>query len=138
MGRTRYSNMSELAGLGFLHGAMEGRTGGDGDIGAGFPRTDAEDLSRGAQFIPSEVTMARQAGKKVNFVTECNPNCWYWEMPDSSRIYHFDRMTYDQIGTTNGRKVLKEEYGTKTFEGGPGPCPECGNINTSGGTIKKS
>ncbi len=138
MSRERYSNMSELAGLGFLLGALEGRTGSDGDTGAGFPRTDTEDLSKGARFIPGEVTMARRAGKKVNFVTECGPNCWYWEMPDGSRIYHFDPITYDQIGTTNGRKVLKEEHGMKTFEEGPGPCPHCGNVNTDGRTISKS
>ena len=135
MTRQRYSQMSELAQIGFLMNALDNKKGGDGDINASFPRSDAEDMSKGARFIPGEVTLARRAGRKVNFVTECGPNCWYWEMPDGTRIYHFDRMTYHAIGVANGRKEVKNKYGTD-FEGGPGPCPHCGNINTSGGTIK--
>ncbi|HEY4495357.1 MAG TPA: hypothetical protein VJC01_02835 [Candidatus Paceibacterota bacterium] len=136
MARERYSNMSEMAAFGFLANALDSRRGGDGDIGASFPRTDAEDMSKGARFIPGEVTLARRAGKRVNFVTECGPNCWYWEMPDGSHIYHYDPMTYHSIGTANGRKVVEGKYGDTHFEDGPGPCPHCGNINTSGGTIK--
>jgi hypothetical protein len=126
--------MGEAAAFGFLINAL-GNKGGDGDTGSSFPRSDAEDMSRGARFIPGEVTLARRAGKKVNFVTDCGPNCWYWEMPDSSRIYHFDPMTYDQIGAANGFKKVKGKYGTH-FENGAGPCPHCGNVNTNGGTIK--
>ena len=136
MARERYSNMSEMAAFGFLVNALDSRRGGDGDIGASFPRTDAEDMSKGARFIPGEVTLARRASKKVNFVTECGPNCWYWEMPDGIRIYHYDPMTYHQIGTANGRKAVEGKYGDTHFEDGPGPCPHCGNVNTSGGTIK--
>ncbi len=135
MGRERYSDMSEMAAFGFLINALDGRRGGDGDIGSSFPRTDAEDMSRGARFIPGEVTMARRAGKKVCFVTECGPNCWYWEMLDGTRIYHYDPMTHHSIGTANGRKEVKGEYSTH-FEDGAGPCPHCGNPNTNGGTIK--
>ncbi len=108
--------MSELAIFGFLANALGGRRGGDDDCGHSFPRSDAEDLSRGARFIPSEVTLARRDGTHINFVTECDPNCWYWEMPDGSRIDHFDRMTYNMNG--------------------PGPCQKCGNAHTSGGTVK--
>jgi len=136
MASSRYSNMNDMATFGFLINALDSRRGGDGDIGASFPRTDAEDMSKGARFIPGEVTLARRAGKKVNFVTECGPNCWYWEMHDGTRIYHYDPMTYDQIGTANGRKAVEDKYCDTHFEDGPGPCPRCGNANTSGGTIK--
>ena len=133
----KYSRMDGLVGLGFLINALDqsqGRTS-DGDTGASFPRSDAEDMSRGARFIPGEVTLARRAGQKVQFVCDCGPNCWYWLMPDGSRIYHYDPMTYDSIGTVNGRKKVEKEYGF-VFEGGPGPCHHCGNPNTNGGTVK--
>jgi hypothetical protein len=135
MGKERYSNMNELSMFGFLANALDKGKGEDGDTNTSFPRSDAEDLSRGARFIPGEVTLARRAGQKVNFVTECGPNCWYWEMPDGSRIYHYDPVTYHQIGFANGRKEVKDKFGSH-FEDGPGPCPKCGNPNTSGGTIK--
>ncbi|MBI3572472.1 hypothetical protein HY091_03005 [Candidatus Kaiserbacteria bacterium] len=127
--------MNELAAFGFLANALDNRAGGDGDMGALFPRSDAEDMSKGARFIPGEVTLARRAGKKITFVTECGPNCWYWQMPDGSRRYHWDSLTYHQIGRANGRKEVKGKYST-SFEGGAGPCPHCGNPNTNGGTIK--
>jgi hypothetical protein len=136
MAKERYSNMSEMATFGFLANALDSRRGGNGDTGCSFPRSDAEDMSKGARFIPGEVTLARRAGKRVNFETECSPNCWYWEMPDNSRIYHYDPMTYYQIGTANDRKAVEGKYGDMHFEDGPGPCPHCGNVNTSGGTIK--
>ncbi len=85
MSKDKYSDMSELSTFGFLINALDGRKGADGDTRASFPHTDAEDLSRGARYIQQEVTLARRAGKKVNFVTECGPNCWYWEMPDGRR-----------------------------------------------------
>ena len=80
--------------------------------------------------------MARRAGKKVTFVTECGPCCWYWKMPDGSRIYHWNQLTYQEIGTANNRKKTRSECGGTHFEGGAGPCPNCGNPNTNGGTIK--
>lgn len=119
MGRERYSNI-EMSTFGFLVNILDGRRSGDGDTGSSFPRTDAEDISKGARFIPDEVTLARRAGKNVDFVTECSPNCWYWKMPDGIRIYHYDPTI----------------YGGTRFEDGAGPCPYCGNVNTNGGTIK--
>ena len=133
----RYSDMGGLGAFGFLANALDTRKGLDGDTNASFPRSDAEDMSRGARFIPGEVTMARRAGKKVNFVSECSPNCWYWEMPDGSRIYHYDPMTYERIGVANGRTKMKGKYeGSWDFDGGAGPCQRCGNQNTNGGTVK--
>ncbi len=126
--------MNKVSTFGFLINALDKRKGVDGDTKATFPRTDAEDLSRGARFIPGEVTLARRAGKKVNFVTECGSNCWYWEMPDGSRIYHYNPFTYHQIGVANGRQEVKSDFGSR-FEGGAGPCPRCGNQNTNGGTV---
>lgn len=129
----RYSEMSDLAAFGFLVNAVSRRRGGgDGDRDSVFPRSDAEDLSRGARFIPGDVTLARRDGRKVNFVTNCGRCCWYWEMPDRSRIYHWERLTYEQIGRANGRKA--DEDGN--FKEGAGPCPNCGNPHTGGGTIK--
>ncbi|MEK7505742.1 MAG: hypothetical protein AAB597_02515 [Patescibacteria group bacterium] len=136
MAKERYSDTGEMAAFGFIANALESGRGGDGDTGRSFPRTDAEDMSKGARFIPGEVTLARRAGKKVNFVTECGPNCWYWKMSDGTRIYHYDPMACRQIGTANGRKPVEGKYGGTHFEDGPGPCPHCGNINTNGGTIK--
>lgn len=135
MARDRYSNTNEMAAFGFLANALDSRKGGDGDTGASFPRTDAEDMSKGARFIPDQVTLARRAGKKVNFVTECGPNCWHWKMPDGTRIYHFDRIAYERIGAANGRKAVQGDL-VMLFEDGAGPCPHCGNPHTSGGTIK--
>lgn len=135
----KYSRMDGLAGLGFLLNALDQRDGrtSDGDTNASFPRSDAEDFSRGARFVPGEVTLARRAGKKIQFVCECGPNCWYWEMPDGSRIYHYDPIVYDQIGIANGRKKVKGKYEYSwDFEGGVGPCPHCSNPNTNGGTVK--
>ncbi len=131
----KYSRMDDLVAFGFLVNAMDNHRSADGDTRATFPRSDAEDMSRGAHFIPGEVTMARRAGERVRFVSECGPCCWYWEMPDGSRIYHWDRFTYQQIGTVNGRKEVEESFGSH-FEGGAGPCPHCGNPNTNGGTVK--
>lgn len=114
---TRYSDMNPLAVLGFFTNALHG---GGGDVGAIFPRTDAEDMSRGARFIPGEVTMARRAGKEVFFNTDClfSSCCWYWEMPDGSRIYHYDQSDFENIRDNDG-----------------GTCPACGNKNIMGGTF---
>ena len=136
MPKERYSEMTEEAAFGFFINAMESRSGGDGDTGCSFPRSDAEDLSRGARFIPGDVTLARRAGKKVNFLTECGPNCWYWEFPDGARIYHFDAATYRSIATANGCIEVKDEHGGTAFEGGAGACPDCGNLHTGGDRVK--
>ena len=135
MAKGRYPEMNEMAVFGRLINTLDNRKGADGDTGAFFPRSDAEDFSRGARVVPEEVTLARRAGQKVNFVTECGSNCWYWEMPDGSRIYHFDQMTYNQIGTANKRQIVEGKHGSH-FKDGPGPCPYCGNPNTNGGTVK--
>ena len=133
--RARYSNMSGIAALGFLINGMDERKDDDGDTGSAFPRSDAEDMSKGARFVPGEVTLARRAGKKVNFVTICDPNCWYWEMPDGSRFYHYEPLVYRHIGLANGREEIND--GNRTyFKDGPGHCPRCGNINTRGGVVK--
>lgn len=137
MGKERYSKMSVMATFGFLANALDDGKSDDGDTGASFPRSDAEDMSKGARFIPGEVTLARRAGKKIEFVTECGPNCWYWKMPDGSRHYHFDPIAYRQIGTANRRKQVRGKYSPR-FEDGAGPCPRCGNSHTSGGTVAKS
>lgn len=103
--------------------------GGGLDRGSLFPRTDAEDLGKGARFIPGEVTLARRAGQQVLFVMNCGPNCWYWEMPDGSRIYHYDPEIYEVIG----RRNHGEDW---TREDGPaGACTNCGNPHTAGGTV---
>jgi hypothetical protein len=132
MGKERYSEGGMMAAFGFLANALDNKKGSDGDVGAMFPRSDAEDMSKGARLIPGEVTLARRAGKKVEFVTECGPNCWYWKMPDGSRIYHWERSTYEAIGEANKRKLGKD----RIFKDGAGPCPHCGNPNTNGGTVK--
>lgn len=80
----RYSNMDGLAAFGFLANAM----GGGGDEGESFPRSDAEDFSRGARFIPGEVTLERRAGRAVRFVAEGASNTWYWELSNGRRIEH--------------------------------------------------
>lgn len=123
-------NDLDLAGFGLVMAAM----GGGGDRGNLFPASDADDLSRGARFIPGEVTMARRAGQKVTFVTDCGPCCWHWQMPDGSRIYHWDRTEYEAIGAANGRKKVDDDHGSH-FEDGVGACPRCGNPNTNGGTV---
>jgi len=133
----KYSAINDLSALGFLASALDTRNEKDGDRGAGFPRSDAEDLSRGGvRFIPGSVTLDRRAGKKVNFVTECSSNCWYWEFEDGSRVYHFDPLTYDYIAKANGKIASKSECGFTVYEGGAGPCPHCGNPNTHGGRVE--
>ena len=127
----RYSEMGGLAGIGFLINAMSG----GGDRGQSFPQSDAEDFSRGARFVPGEVTMARRRGMRVQFVAQCTRCCWYWEFEDGSRIYHWDPMAFDSIGAANGKERIVTEHGSPTFKDGAGPCPKCGNIHTNGGTF---
>lgn len=115
----------ELADFGRLINEM----GGGGDRGQMFPRTDAEDLGKGVRFIPGEVTLARRAGQQVRLVMNCGPCCWYWEMPDDSRIYHFDPDIYEVIG----RRNHGDDW---TRESGPaGACTNCGNPHITGGTV---
>lgn len=110
----RYSsNMDGLAAFGFLINAM----GGGGDRDQSFPHSDAEELSRGCHFIPGEVTMARRRGDKVEFHNDCNNSCcWYWQFPDGTRVYHWDRGDHETM-TANGR------------------CSQCGNRHINGGTV---
>jgi hypothetical protein len=104
-----------------IFGTLINAFDGGGDVGKSFPQSDAEDLGRGARFIPGEVTMARRAGKEISFVTSCQASscCWYWQMPDGSRIYHFERYQFER---------LRDEHGSV--------CPECGNAHICGGTIR--
>lgn len=134
MPRARYSEMNEVAAFGLMANALDPSKGADGDTNASFPRSDAEDMSKGARFIPGEVTLARRAGKKVEFITECGRNCWYWKLPDNTRIYHFDPINYQLIGKANGRRQVKTDSGM-FFEDGAGPCPDCKNPNTHGGKV---
>lgn len=115
-----------LAGFGALISAM----GGGGDSGNAFPQSDADELASGARFIPGEVTLARRAGKTVNFHQSCgNACCWYWEMPNGDKIYHFTREAFHQTALSNG-----VWDGEGDFSGDAGSCPSCGNSNTNGGT----
>lgn len=119
-------NDNPLAGFGALISAM----GGGGDRGNMFPQSDADDFASGARFVPGEVTLARRRGEKVNFVHTCSPCCWYWEFEDGTRVYHWDRFTWQYIAEANGHteEDVKEA----------GPCPRCGNVHTNGGTVKPS
>ena len=119
-----------MGGFGALANAFGSNRGGD--VGSSFPQSDADDFSHGVRFVPGEVTLARRAGKKVTFVQRCqNSCCWYWQMPDGTKIYHWDRYYFEQIAQANGHKWEGNE-----FNGNAGACPQCGNVNTSGGTIK--
>jgi hypothetical protein len=92
-------------------------------------------LSRGLRFIPGEVTLARRRGERVEFVQECSsPCCWYWQFPDGSRTYYWERWAYEQIAEANGIELAVSGYDTK--QGDAGRCPQCGNSHTSGGYFK--
>lgn len=119
--KNKNQNSDSMEGFGALLAAL----GGGGDKGNTFPQSDADDFSRGVSFIPPEVTDARRLGQKVMFVKECGPCCWYWKMPDGSKIYHFDRTEYENIKFSNNATNQKA-----------GPCPKCGNMNTGGGTVE--
>ena len=69
-----------------LANALGGEQGRD--RGAMMPQSDVDDFARGARFIPDEVTLARRAGQKVNFVQEGGQKDWYWELPDGTRVNH--------------------------------------------------
>ena len=121
--------MDGIAGFGFLVNALSG----GGDRGQSFPQSDAEDLSRGLRFIPGEVTVARREGEQVTFTQPCvNECCWYWQFPDGSRTYYWERWNYEGIAANNGNKPDTEGRLIA------GPCSSCGNTHTHGGHIKKS
>ena len=105
-------------------GTLINALGGGGDRGNSFPASDADEMMNGARFIPGEVTLARRRGEQVQFVQNCGMCCWYWEMSDGTRIYHWERGTYESIHRAN-----EKSEGEKA-----GPCPHCGNENTNGGT----
>lgn len=111
-------------------GLLVNRMGGGGDAGQIFPASDADDMSRGARFIPGEVTDERRAGRTVRFVRDCTSACcWYWQLENGDRIYHWDPLTYESIGRLNNGDNWTRETGPA------GACPNCGNEHTSGGTI---
>ena len=125
----RYSEIGTEAAFGFFINAL----GGGGDAGQTFPRSDAEDFSRGCQFIPDDVTLARRRGEVVVLNTDCiNRCCWYWQMPDGSRIYHWHEQDYRAIARAN-----KRASGSRKQRGNAGQCPQCRNTNTNGDTVCK-
>lgn len=127
----KYEKMDEAAMFGFFANAL----GGGGDKGQSFPRSDAEDLSRGLRFIPGEVTVARRNGDLVLFEQPCtHPCCWYWQFADKSKLYYWQRDDYEQIATENG----KEQDETGKYPDGAGSCPNCGNKHTGGGKVEAS
>jgi hypothetical protein len=106
------------------------------DRGQSFPMSDAEDLGRGARFIPGEVTLARRRGERVEFMDRCTRCCWYWLFEDGSRVYHWEEWVYSQIGRHNGREFeVPEHGGSPRPVGGAGPCPDCRNPFTNGGHV---
>ena len=128
---SKYCSLNESVSFGFLVNAMQG----GGDKGKSYPRSDAEDMSRGLRFIPGEVTMARRRGERVDFIQSCrNKCCWYWQFQDGSRTYYWERGDYEHIAFVNGVELETNEYGSKV--GITGNCPDCGNSNTKGGHIK--
>jgi len=47
-----------------------------------FPAEDIEDISKGAHYIPGEVTDARRRGENVRF----DPKKMHWIMPNGSIV----------------------------------------------------
>ena len=127
---------NEMAIFGLLANALGPLSDSNGDVGTSFPRSDAKDFSCGARFIPGEVTLARRAGEKVEFNQACNNHCcWYWELEDGTRIYHWDR-SYFNADWVNGLELneAKEEYVVK--EGETAHCQFCKSVNIFGGVVK--
>jgi len=61
---------------------------------------------------------------RVQFVQQCGQCCWHWLMPNGDKIMHWERSTYERIkGDAADDADLK--------------CPDCGNPNVRGGTIKE-
>lgn len=50
--------------------AMAALMSGGKDEGSMMPISDATDFQNGARYIPSDVTIARREGKRVNFDAE--------------------------------------------------------------------
>jgi len=129
MGDKRKDKLSDLSLFGFMSNAL----GGGGDRGQSFPRSDAEDLSRGLKFVPGEVTVARRKGEVVLFEQPCShPCCWYWLFADKSRLHYWERSDYEQTAEANGF----EKDGEGHYPDGVGACPECGNAHLTGGRVK--
>ncbi len=113
-------------------GSMVNALGGGhgGNVGQIFPQSDADDFSKGLLFIPGEVTLARRRGEKVTFNQSCfNRCCWYWQFPDGSRTYYWERWNYEQIAQAKGKNAETDEDA--------GPCPHCGNTHITGEHIEK-
>jgi len=126
----KYSRIDDLTALGVWVNAMDG----GGDKGCSFPRSDAEDLSRGLQFIPGEVTMARRRGERVEFYQSCsNKCCWYWQFANGSRTYYWEQGDFEAIARMNGR----EKDSTGRYVRGVGACLVCGNTHTNGDYVKE-
>lgn len=125
----KYTHLNEDTMFGFITNAL----GGGGDRGQAYPRSDAEDMSRGLRFIPGEVTLARREGKAVTFTQPCSHRCcWYWQFQDGSRTYYWERRDYEQIAEQNGNKPDSQDRLIA------GPCPACHNPRTRGGNVTKS
>jgi hypothetical protein len=73
--------------LGLVNAMDKGR-GPDGNKGAIVPQGDINDMMDGATWIPSEVTLARRAGKTVVFNYDVQQGEWYWKMPDGTQVRH--------------------------------------------------
>jgi hypothetical protein len=71
--------------------SMVSAMGGGEDFDNVFPKSDAEDVQNGAEWIPAKVTEERQRGNKVGFVQNGESDTWYWELPDGNKIFHRDR-----------------------------------------------
>lgn len=128
----KYTVFDEVTAFGFLANAL----GGGGNRGQSFPQSDAEDMSRGLRFIPGEVTLARRRDERVIFTQQCsNPCCWYWQFPNGSRAYYWERGNWERMAGVNGVTLEENEFGSLTGEAGS--CPSCGNPHTNGGYIEK-
>ncbi len=91
---------------------------------------NALDFERGASFVPDDVMELRKQSIQVPFIKECDSSCcWYWELPDGSRIYHWKAVQYNEIARAHGHEF------TGCFPGDAGSCILCGNENTKGGLI---
>jgi hypothetical protein len=125
----KYSHFDEMTAFGFLMNALDG--GGDRD--RAFPYSDMEDMSHGLRFIPGEVTVARRQGQVVSFNQPCEHQCcWYWQYPNGTRHYYWDRADYQGIAARNGKDPGEDGR----YADGAGACPDCGNEHTKGGYVK--
>ena len=81
---------------------------------------DAVDRSRGVGYIPTVVKDTRLGGYIVIFYSACeySKSCWYWQMPDGSRVYYRDYYWSNKVKTWHN-----------------GKCPVCGNTNLDGGIV---